>query len=127
MDVKTLLETEIERQIGTLEDMDFGSDEHSKGVGDVTKLLGELNKMSQIENEQKAKEASLEVETELKQKQMSEEKTDHIIKNVLTGVSVVGGILLTIWGTKASFDFEKEGTITTIMGRGFIQKLLPKK
>lgn len=127
MSVKDLLTEEIERQIGTLDDLEFGSDEHSKCVGDVTKLLGELNEMTKIENEQKEKEESRKAENDLKLKQMSEEKIDHIVKNALTGVSVVGGFALTVWGTIKSIEFEKTGTITTIMGRGFIQKLLPKK
>lgn len=127
MSVKDLLTEEIERQIGTLEDLEFGSDQESKCVGNVTKLLSELNEMNRIENDMKEKEESRKAENDLKLKQMSEEKFDHIVKNTLTGVSVIGGFILTVWGTKKSIEFEKTGTITTMAGRAFINKLFSKK
>lgn len=66
------------------------------------------------------------IDAELKKKQIRDERIDKIVKNVLTGVSIVSGCALTVWGTKKSFEFENTGTITTIMGRGFINKLLHK-
>lgn len=127
MSVKDLLTDEIERQIGSLEDMEFGSETHKAAVDDLTKLLGKLNEMEKIENDYLIADLDREKDTDLKCKQMDEEKLDHIVKNCLTAVSVVGGFALTIWGTYKSIKFEETGTITTIMGRGFINKLLPKK
>lgn len=115
MSVKELLRDEIERQIGSLEDLGFGSPEHSTAVSDTTKLLDKLNEMERNENEHDEKII-----------QMHEEKIDRIVKNCLTGVSVVGGMALTVWGTYKSIKFEETGSITTIMGRGFINKLLHK-
>ena len=56
-----------------------------------------------------------------------DEKRDRRIKNGITIAGIVIPSLITIWGTIKSLNFEKEGTVTTIMGRGFINKLLPKK
>lgn len=67
------------------------------------------------------------VEREDKLIQQDEEKKDRMVKNVLQGLGIGLPLLVTIWGTHKSIKFEQEGTITTIMGRGFIQKLLPKK
>jgi hypothetical protein len=50
-----------------------------------------------------------------------------MIQNGITVGSIVVSTVVTIWGTLASFKFEKEGTVTTILGRQFISKLLPKK
>lgn len=115
MSVKKLLTEEIESQIGSLEDLPFGSQEYSAGVSDTAKLLDKLNEMERIENEHDEKII-----------QMHEDKIDRIVKNCLTGVSVVGGMALTVWGTVKSLKFEETGTITTVMGRGFINKLLHK-
>lgn len=138
MNVKDLLTKEIASQIEALDDMEFGSDTHKVAVDDLTKLLGKLNEMEKMELEHQEAVISREVETDLKTKQyaadnelkaqqIGEEKKDHFIKNCLTAVSVVGGFAITVWGTYKSIKFEETGTITTIMGRGFINKLLPKK
>ena len=138
MNVKDLLVEEIKSQFEALDEMEYGSEVHKAAVDDMTKLLGKLNEMTKIEFEHqeaiKNREAETELKTkqllaenELKERQVEEEKKDHFVKNCLTAVSVVGGFLLTVWGTKVSIEFEKTGTITTMMGRGFINKLLPKK
>lgn len=67
------------------------------------------------------------VEREDKLVEQDEEKKDRVVKNVINGLGIVLPLCVTIWGTKKSIQFEKDGTFTTIMGRGFIQKLLPKK
>lgn len=127
MDVKDLLTNEIEKLIKSLEGMEVDSDEYKATSDAIVKLTGKLNEMDQINYEYWDKKESREKDSELKLKQLNSEKRDRIVKNVLTAVSIVGGFVLTIWGTKASFEFEKEGSITTIMGRGFINNLLPKK
>lgn len=127
MSVKDLLIEEIERLIGSMEDIPMCSPEYKQAAEDLAKMLDRLNEMDRIENEHLDKNLTREIETQLKVEQMSDERKDRIVKNVLTGVSVVGGFAITIWGTIKSIKFEETGTITTIMGRGFINKLLPKK
>ena len=127
MDVKDLLTNEIEKLIKSLEGMEVDSDEYKATSDVIVKLTGKLNEMDQINYEYWDKKESREKDSELKLKQLNSEKRDRIVKNVLTAVSILGGFALTVWGTKASFEFEKEGSITTIMGRGFINNLFPKK
>lgn len=127
MSVKTLLTDEIERRINTLEDVAMGGPEDKESVEGLAKLLDKLNEMEKIELDHQDKVTTRDKELELKQEQMKNEKIDNIVKNCLTATSIVGGFGLTVWGTIKSINFEKDGTITTIMGRGFIQKLLPKK
>ena len=66
-------------------------------------------------------------EQQFREQQFADEKKDRLIKNILGAAGVVLPLAVTIWGTKVSLKFEEEGTFTTIMGRGFINKLLPKK
>ena len=127
MDVKDLLTNEIEKLIKSLEGMEVDSDEYKATSDAIVKLTGKLNEMDQINYEYWDKKESREKDSELKLKQLNSEKRDRIVKNVLTAVSILGGFALAVWGTKVSFEFEKEGSITTIMGRGFINNLFPKK
>ena len=59
--------------------------------------------------------------------QAEDERKDRKLKNGISVAGIVIPIVVTIWGTLKTLKFEETGTVTTIMGRGFIQKLLPKK
>lgn len=127
MSIKTQLSEEIKDEFENLKKVELGSDKHKIAVDSLTKLLDRSIELDKLDLEYQDKYESRETERELKEKQIKDERKDRIVKNVLTGVSVVGGFGLTVWGTIKSIKFEETGTITTIMGRGFIQKLLPKK
>lgn len=71
--------------------------------------------------------AQAEFEKNLKLKLAEDERKDRKIKNCITVGGIVLPIIVTIWGTYKTFEFEREGTVTTILGRGFFGKLLPKK
>ena len=125
--VMELLESEIQNEIENLGGMTLGSDDYKITVDGASKLLDKYNDMQKLEIERVEKENSRSDEREFKLAQLKDEKRDRIAKNCLTVISLISGIALTVWGTKATFEFEKEGTVTTIMGRGFINKLIPKK
>lgn len=138
MSVRKLLENEIESELQTLEDLTFNSEEHKVAIDGLTKLLDKYNEANRIELEyqdkvesresaKELKKMELEADTEIKKKQMEDDNKDRLVKNGLTAASIFGGFALTVWGTYKSIKFEETGSITTIMGRGFIQKLLPKK
>lgn len=92
-------------------------DKDYKAVSDtVAMMMDRKIEMTKVENEQLFRE-----------KQMKDEQKDRLIKNILGAAGIALPLLVTVWGTKVSLKFEEEGTFTTIMGRGFIQKLLPKK
>lgn len=122
----SLLNAEIEDEFERLGSLEVGSDEYKVAVEGLTKLVDRQIEMEKFIIEHEDKVNNQEKENDLKRKQMKNENVDRIVKNVFTGVSVVGGIVLTVWGTYKSFEFEKEGSITTIMGRGFINRLLHK-
>lgn len=114
--IQNLLNEEISTLFMRLEDLVPGTEEYEKTNNELVKLVDRAIKME-----------SFSIENANKLKAMEDENKDRIVKNVLTGVSIVGGFALTVWGTIKSIKFEETGTITTIMGRGFINKLLPKK
>ena len=123
MKIKETLYKEIEDELQALSEIEVGTDEYKSSVDGVTKLLDRAIEIEKHEAEMKEREA----ERIAKNIQVAEEQKDRVVKNYISAGGVVLPLLVTIWGTLKSFKFEKDGTVTTIMGRGFINKLLPKK
>ena len=127
MSIPTLLEVEIEDQFEHLSKVEFGSEQYKAGVDGLTKLLDRSMEMNKLEYEAEEGRKNREIDNELKQKQMDEEKKSRWIQHGIALAGIILPIAAAVWGTKASFKFEETGTVTTIMGRGWINKLLPKK
>lgn len=125
--IKTLLGEEIEDQLNELSGKTMGSEEYKASVDGVVKLLDRKIEMDKLEIEVENNERAREHELAIKSAEITDEKQDRLIRNVLAAAGIVIPTALTVWGTLKSFEFEKEGTVTTIVGRGFINKLLPKK
>ena len=127
MSIKTLLQEEIENELSDLAKMNLGTDEYKVTIDGITKLMVQMHEMEQSEIERREKAETRDIENDLKMQQMADERKDRRIKNWISVAGIIVPVFVTVWGTKKSFEFEKDGTITTIMGRGFINKLLPKK
>ena len=122
-DVKTLLNEEIQMELENLKDLEMGTDEHKVSVDLITKLLDREIELKKLDNE-----ALKRVEdNEFKKLQAKDENKDRLIRNGLTAAGIIIPTIVTIWGTLKTLKFEETGTVTTMMGRGFVNKLLPKK
>jgi hypothetical protein len=121
------LREEIADELEQLKKMEVGTDAYRTTVDGLTKLVDRAIEMEKIDIESQEKVDNREIENDLKLKQMEEDRKDRLVKNCIAVAGIVIPSALTIWGTLKSFKFEEEGTVTTIMGRGFINKLLPKK
>ena len=127
MSVQTLLNEEIKSEFDELKKMELGSDKYEKTVNGLTKLVDKAIEMEKFDMEYDEKVKSRENDETFKQTQLIEDRKDRKAKNYIAVAGILIPVGVTIWGTLKSFKFEQEGTITTIMGRGFINKLLPKK
>jgi hypothetical protein len=152
MDIETLLCEEIKRDLKELETLEVDSDAYKVRLDVIAKLTDRAIELEKItvdsdekaknrEGDLKIKEAELalkenqlkeqienqKIEFELRRQQMDDERKNRLVYNSIAVAGIIIPSLITIWGTVKSFEFEKEGTVTTIMGRGFINKLLPKK
>lgn len=126
MKLESLLHEEIKKEIEELGHIELGSNEYKATVDGVTKLLDKAIDIERINIEAEEKEKDREVETNLKVSQMKEDRKNRIVGHILTGVGIAVPTAVTIWGALKSWEFEKTGTVTTMMGRGFINKLLKK-
>lgn len=126
MDEKKLYD-EINAEFEDLSKMALGTEEYKVTVDGLTKLMDRAIDMKKFDTEYAERIENQKMDNSMKQKQMDEERKDRLIKNGISIAGIVIPSLITIWGTVKSMEFEKEGTITTIIGRGFINKLIPKK
>ena len=116
MDMTTRLQGEIKERFDDLAELDVSSKEYAAAVDSMTKLMDRDIELKKLELSESQSE-----------KQMKEDHKSRIIKNCIEVGSIVLPLAVTIWGAKASFKFEETGTITTGIGRKFMDKLISKK
>lgn len=127
MELNTLLREEIQVEFEQLKKMNVGTEEYKITVEGLTKLMDRAIEFEKNDTDYVEKVKANEAEMDLKAKQMHDEKVDRIVKNTLTGVSIVGGLVLTVWGSLKSWKFEETGTITNGPGREFMKKIFHMK
>ena len=125
--IETLLHEEIQDGFDALSRMERGTETHKTTVDEVAKLFDKAIEIEKLEMEAKEREKAREIEASLKRAQMEEDRKDRRVKNGIAVGGIVLPLAVTIWGTFKTFRFEETGTVTTMMGRGFINKLIPKK
>lgn len=150
-EITPLLCEEVHDRVEELDELAVTSDEYTKGVNNISKIIDRLIELKKLEvteagQKQDREEAKAKAEAELKYKirqlalaeaqrfdenfvkreQLREGRKDRIFKVLIDVAGIVIPVVVAVWGTKASFRFEQEGTVTTIMGRGWINKLMPK-
>lgn len=136
--IKQLLEDEIKSELEVFGDLELGSEEYKMAVDGLTKLFDRAIELEKIEvnSNDKSKDRDAErdwkieqriIDRDLEEERLRNEKTDRFANYLLAAAGIIIPSIITIWGTHKTLRFEQEGTVTTIMGRGFINKLLPKK
>lgn len=143
-EIKELLDTEISNELSDLGDLERGSETYKVAVDGIAKLMDKRIEMEKLEKDTQAKDKDREIESkkadgdltdkaksreieEKKLAQIANEKNDQLFKNGIAIAGIVIPSMITIWGTFKTLKFEETGTVTTIMGRGFVNKLIPKK
>ena len=127
---KEALDGEISTELEVLESMETNSEDYKIMVEGLTKLIDRSMELEKIENSKAQEAEKIKNEAEKMKFEAEQAKTNKIFQWIGYGISAAGIVIpvaVTIWGTKVTLNFEKEGTVTTMMGRGFINKLLPKK
>lgn len=129
-EIKDKLDEEIQNLLEDLSKFDSGSEDYKHVLDDAVKLIDKRNDIDKIELEIDKQRLNEVLES---RKSTNEEelnvynKKQDIIKHAISIGSIVIPVFLTVWGTYKTLKFEETGTVTTIMGRGFVNKLIPKK
>ena len=124
MSVQRLLREEIESEFKELSKITPGGEDYKVAVDGIVKLMDRAIEMEKNEIDRQDRIDARDSANEFKTKQMEDEKKDRFIKNLLTGVGTIGGLVVTIWGAKKAWKFEETGTVASPVGRSFINKLI---
>ena len=124
MSIQRLLREEIESEFKELSTITPGGENYKVAVDGITKLMDRAIEMEKNEIDRQDRIDARDSENELKTKQMEDEKKDRFVKNLLTGIGTIGGLVVTIWGAKKAWKFEETGTVASPVGRSFINKLI---
>lgn len=127
MNVKELLEKEIEEILNTMDDLAVNSAEYKDASDRLVKLIEKRNEMVKIEYDHQDRKQSRMEENDLKAKQMEDEKKDRRVKNVISIVNTAVKVVVPVWATLICLNFEMTNSVTTIPGREFIKQLLLPK
>lgn len=127
MSIKTKLHIEIDEGFDKINEMEIGTDQHKAAVDEIVKLMDRAIELEKVENDAEDKKKTRENDKALRLKQMEDENKDRLMRNCLTGASILSGIGVTVWGALKSWKFEETGTITSTAGRKFINNLFSKK
>ena len=124
MSIQRLLREEIESEFKELSKITPGGEDYKVAVDGITKLMDRAIELEKNEIDRQDRIDARDSENELKTRQMEDEKKDRFVKNLLTGVGTIGGLVVTIWGAKKAWKFEETGTVASPVGRSFINKLI---
>ena len=123
MSLKALYDDAITNGFDKLDKMEVGSDEYKVTVDQLTKMTDRVIEIEKFETDDSSRKS----DNDFRLKQLKQEQIDRYVKHGLTAVSVLGGLIITVWGAKASWRFEETGTVTSTAGRKFINNLFFKK
>lgn len=122
MELKDKLQKEIGKRTEELNKLDATSDEYRKMVENITKLTEKYNDLMKTEYES----SNCFAQTVVKKFEI---KTNFVKDCVNVGKDVLCTGLkvgVTIWGTLKILEFEKTGTVTTMIGKLHVGNLIPK-
>lgn len=134
MENEKLLHEEIKSELEALKEMnELGTETYKVTVDGLCKLIDrgiEIDKLNRDADEkavarEEAKKAR-ELEYNFKVEQAVKEERDRWIKNGLTAAGIIVPTLTAVWGTFKTLKFEETGSVTTIAGRFFTNKLFKK-
>lgn len=112
MNLKTMLDVEIEEQRNKLVNLDPGTKEYDSTVKAMTELMDRRIKIEEVEQAEAHGE-----------KQLAEDRKSRFGKIIVDAGIGLAGIAVTVWGARASFKFEETGTITSQAGRKFMDRI----
>lgn len=127
MEFKKNLSDEIVREIEVLSTLEPGTEQYEKTVNGVYKLLDKSIEIDKLEADIDAKDKDREHDRIYKDIEVEENKKSKWIDRSFQLLGILASTGLTVWGTKTILKFEIDGTVTSSIGRAFINKLLPRK
>lgn len=123
--VDEMLDEEIKYELKELRIIEVGSENYKVAVDGITKLYEKRIEVKKFNADQEQKQMA----QETAERQIELDEKDRKIKNKLTGASTGVPALVTISGTALMLWYEigKDGLISSLAGKGIIQRLIGRK
>lgn len=119
MSIKSVLNEEIVSEVKELSGLIPGTEEHRIATDSITKLYDRAIELEKLEQAREKEENDISI----REQQQADNKCDANVRNAIAIAGIAVPALLTVWGTFKTFKFEETGTVTTMFGRNFINKL----
>ena len=116
MNIEDLLVDDIDARFKKLRTKNMNVEEEKAEVDNVVKLIHAKIELDQAHDE-----------ICIKKQQLKNEKKHKIIDYAMKALEIAVPLAFSYFAMKASFKFEKDGTITTILGREYVRRFGPKK
>lgn len=126
MSMITLLDVEIEELFDKLSKLSPDSKEYGTVNDNLAKLMDRRLEIEKLEKSETQAEKQLKMTEAQAEKQLKEDRKARVVKNIIDVGAIVLPLAVTIWGAALSFTFEENGTISSTMGRKFMDKLIKK-
>ena len=120
---ETMLHEEIKSELEELGKTEVGSDSYKVAIDGIVKLMDRAIEIDKLNSDAEDKIENREIEYDLKNKQMEEDRKDRKARNAIAIAGIVVPAVVAIWGTFKTIKFEEKGTITTSAGREHTRKL----
>ena len=98
-----------------IEGLNVGSNEYEVAAEELDKIRNELIKLEQINQDNSVKLSQIDAENK-------REKTRNIINVGTFAVTTI----VSVYGLWKTFKFDEEGTVTSTLGRGILNGIVPK-
>ena len=127
MELKELIQKEVESELKVLSTTDVGSDKYKATVDHIVKLTDKVIDMEKLEIENEKASEQLNANSDLKWQEIEANSKDRKTQNRIAIAGLIVNSALIVWGTLKTFKFDNTSTVTSTLGRDILRRFVPRK
>lgn len=127
MELKELIQKEVESELKVLSTTDVGSDKYKATVDHIVKLTDKVIDMEKLELESEKASEQLNANSDLKWQEIEANSKDRKTQNRIAIAGLIVNSALIVWGTLKTFKFDNTSTVTSTLGRDILRRFVPRK
>lgn len=127
MELKELIQKEVESELKVLSTADVGSDKYKATVDHIVKLTDKVIDMEKLEIESEKASEQLNANSDLKWQEIEANSKDRKTQNRIAIAGLIVNSALIVWGTLKTFKFDNASTVTSTLGRDILRRFVPRK
>lgn len=127
MELKELIQKEVESELKVLSTADVGSDKYKATVDHIVKLTDKVIDMEKLEIESEKASEQLNANSDLKWQEIEANSKDRKTQNRIAIAGLIVNSALIVWGTLKTFKFDNTSTVTSTLGRDILRRFVPRK